>query len=145
MLKLIGLEWKKHNILKYILGAFAIIAVLAVFLFAQCYLGIANDPETGVPDSAPGMDTMMVQVEMFTNLCFLVFTAVMMSVFVIAPAKRDSESDVRISHPAETNYYFRNGSRLDILLCYTGNRKNSDLSSVISAVRKYGTEFPAWI
>ncbi len=80
MLKLIGLEWKKHNILKYILGAFAIIAVLAVFLFAQCYLGIANDPETGVPDSAPGMDTMMVQVEMFTNLCFLVFTAVMMSV-----------------------------------------------------------------
>lgn len=87
MLKLIGLEWKKHNIMKYILGAFAIIAVLAVFLFAQCYLGIANDPETGVPDSAPGMDTMMVQVEMFTNLCFLVFTAVMMSVFVIAPAK----------------------------------------------------------
>ena len=68
MLKLIGLEWKKHNILKYILGAFAIIAVLAVFLFAQCYLGIANDPETGVPDSAPGMDTMMKCLQIFVFL-----------------------------------------------------------------------------
>lgn len=136
------------------LGAFAIIAVLAVFLFAQCYLGIANDPETGVPDSAPGMDTMMVQVEMFTNLCFLVFTAVMMSVFVIAPAKNGirnlmfgypiRQKQIIISEMAAV-WNFRNGGSLDILRCCTGNRKNSDLSSVISAVRKYGTEFPAWI
>ncbi len=87
MWKLIKLEWKKNGIAKYILGTIIIIAALSLFMFAQCYWGIANDPDTGVPDSAPGMDTMMVQVELFTNLCFLVLTAVMLSAFVIAPMK----------------------------------------------------------
>jgi len=31
--------------------------VLCLFLFALAYLGIANDPDTGIPDAAPGNGT----------------------------------------------------------------------------------------
>lgn len=85
--KLIRLEWKKNKVSKYILGAAILMSILAAFLFAQCYLGIANDAATGRPDSAPGMETMAPQIELFTNLSFLIFTAVMLSSFAIAPYK----------------------------------------------------------
>ena len=54
MLKLIRLEWKKNNIGKYIRNAVILAIILCTFLFALAYLGIANDPDTGVPDAAPG-------------------------------------------------------------------------------------------
>ena len=53
MLKLIKLEWKKNNIGKYVRNAVILAAVLCLFMFALAYLGIANDPDTGVPDAAP--------------------------------------------------------------------------------------------
>ena len=53
MLKLIKLEWKKNNIGKYIRNAVILAIILCTFLFALAYLGIANDPDTGVPDAAP--------------------------------------------------------------------------------------------
>ena len=49
MIQLIALEWKKNRVGRYALGAVILTALLALFLFAQCYLGIANDPVTGVP------------------------------------------------------------------------------------------------
>ena len=48
MLKLIRLEWKKNNIGKYIRNAVILAIILCTFLFALAYLGIANDPDTGV-------------------------------------------------------------------------------------------------
>ena len=57
MLKLIKLEWKKNNIGKYARNAIILAAVLCLFIFALAYLGIANDPDTGVPDAAPGNGT----------------------------------------------------------------------------------------
>lgn len=98
MWKLIRLEWKKNSINKYVLGAVILIAVLALFMFAQCYLGIANDPDTGVPDSAPGMGNMAVQIELFTNLSFLVFTTVMLSSFIISAFKNKTEN-LMFSYP----------------------------------------------
>lgn len=92
MWKLIRLEWKKNSVNKYVLSAVILIAVLALFMFAQCYLGIANDPDTGVPDSAPGMGNMAVQIELFTNLSFLVFTTVMLSSFIISAYKNKTEN-----------------------------------------------------
>ena len=53
MFKLIRLEWKKNNVGKYIRNAVIMAALICLFIFALCYLGIANDPETGVPDAAP--------------------------------------------------------------------------------------------
>ena len=55
MLKLIRLEWKKNNIGKYIRNAVILAIILCTFLFALAYLGIANDPDTGMPDAAREM------------------------------------------------------------------------------------------
>lgn len=57
MLKLIQLEWRKNNIGKYIRNAMILAGVLCLFLFALAYLGIADDPDTGIPDAAPGNGT----------------------------------------------------------------------------------------
>ena len=51
MLKLIRLEWKKNNVGKYIRNVVIMSALICLFIFALCYLGIANDPDTGVPDA----------------------------------------------------------------------------------------------
>ena len=45
MLKLIRLEWKKNNVGKYIRNVVIMSALICLFIFALCYLGIANDPE----------------------------------------------------------------------------------------------------
>ena len=51
------------------------------FIFAMDFLGIANDPETGVPDTAPGMNNISSTIELFSSMAFLVFTGVMLSSF----------------------------------------------------------------
>lgn len=43
MLKLIRLEWKKNNVGKYIRNVVIMSALICLFIFALCYLGIAND------------------------------------------------------------------------------------------------------
>lgn len=83
MIKLIKLEWKKNGILKYIRNAIILAVILGIFLFAQCFLGIANDPETGVPDAAPGTNNISSQVELLTSASFLIFTGVMLASFII--------------------------------------------------------------
>ena len=42
MLKLIRLEWKKNNVGKYIRNVVIMSALICLFIFALCYLGIAN-------------------------------------------------------------------------------------------------------
>lgn len=83
MLQLIRLEWKKNGIKKYILGALIVTALLFIFMYAQCFLGIARDAATGVPDSAPGMEGIMAQIDLFTNLVFLIITATMLASFIV--------------------------------------------------------------
>ena len=80
------------------MSAAILIALLAFFMFAQCYLGIANDADTGVPDSAPGMGNMAVQIELFTNLSFLIFTTVMLASFIIAAFHNKTEN-LMFSYP----------------------------------------------
>lgn len=87
MLKLIKLEWKKNHIGKYIRYALILSAVLCMFIFAQAYLGIANDPDTGVPDVAPGHNNISSPIELFTSMSFLVFTSVMLSSFIVSAYK----------------------------------------------------------
>ena len=57
MWKLTKLEWKKNRIGKYVKKAVILALMLSLFLFAFVYLGIANDPDTGVPDAATGNNT----------------------------------------------------------------------------------------
>ncbi len=84
MLKLIKLEWKKNNIAKYIRNVVILAAVLCLFLFALCYLGIADSPDSGIPDAAPGNDMISSSIELFTSMAFLVFTGVMLSGFIVS-------------------------------------------------------------
>jgi len=98
MLKLIKLECKKNNIKKYIRNAVILAAVLCLFIFAQAYMGIANDPDTGVPDAAPGNETISAPIELFTSMSFLVFTAVMLSSFIVS-AYKNKTMNLMFSYP----------------------------------------------
>ena len=86
--KLIVLEWKKNRAGRYGLAVAILTAALALFLFAQVYLGIANDPVTGVPDAAPGTFNISSQVELVSNVTFLVFTCVMLAGCVTLAQRR---------------------------------------------------------
>ena len=98
MLKLIKLEWKKNNIGKYMRNAVILAAVLCLFLFALAYFGIADDPDTGVPDAAPGNETISSSIELFTSMSFLVFTSVMLSSFIVS-AYKNKTMNVMFSYP----------------------------------------------
>ncbi|MFR3225520.1 MAG: ABC transporter permease [Blautia massiliensis (ex Durand et al. 2017)] len=87
MLKLIRLEWKKNHAGKYIRNAVIMSALICLFIFALCYLGIANDPDTGVPDAAPGNSAVSASIELFTSMAFLVFTSVMLSTYIVSAYK----------------------------------------------------------
>lgn len=100
MLKLIKLEWKKNNIGKYIRNTVILAAILCLFMFAQAYLGIANDPDTGVPDSAPGKGTISSPIELFTSISFLVFTSIMLSSFIVS-AYKDKTMALMFSYPVK--------------------------------------------
>lgn len=84
MWKLMKLEWKKNRIEKYIKKVIVLAAVIGVFLFAFIYLGIADDPDTGVPDAVTGSGTVSISVELFTGMAFLVLSSVMLSSFLIS-------------------------------------------------------------
>jgi len=98
MLKLIKLEWKKNNIGKYIRNAGILAGLLCFFIFALAYLGIANDPDTGVPDAAPGNEMISSSVEMFTSISFLVFTSVMLASFIVTSYKNKT-MNLMFSYP----------------------------------------------
>ena len=98
MLKLIKLEWKKNNIGKYIRNAVILAAVLCQFMLALAYLGIANDPDTGVPDAAPGNNTISSPIELYTSMSFLVFTSVMLSSFIVS-AYKNKTMNLMFSYP----------------------------------------------
>ena len=98
MLKLIKLEWKKNNIGKYARNAIILAAVLCLFIFALAYLGIANDPDTGVPDAAPGNGTISSPIELFTSMSFLIFTSVMLSSFIVS-ASKNKTMNLMFSYP----------------------------------------------
>ncbi|MBD5514443.1 MAG: ABC transporter permease [Lachnospiraceae bacterium] len=98
MLKLIKLEWKKNNIGKYVRNAVILAAVLCLFMFALAYLGIANDPDTGIPDTAPGNNAISSPIELFTSISFLVFTSVMLSSFIVS-AYKNKTMNLMFSYP----------------------------------------------
>lgn len=87
MLKLIRLEWKKNHAGKYIRNVTIMSVLICLFIFALCYLGIANDPDTGVPDAAPGNRVISSSIELFTSMGFLVFTSVMLASYIVSAYK----------------------------------------------------------
>ena len=98
MLKLIRLEWKKNNVGKYIRNVVIMSALICLFIFALCYLGIANDPDTGVPDAAPGNSAISSSIELFTSMASLVFTSVMLSTYIVS-AYKNKTMNLMFSYP----------------------------------------------
>ena len=98
MLKLIRLEWKKNNVGKYIRNVVIMSGLICLFIFALCYLGIANDPDTGVPDAVPGNSAISSSIELFTSMAFLVFTSVMLSTYIVSPYKNKT-MNLMFSYP----------------------------------------------
>lgn len=98
MLKLIRLEWKKNNIGKYIRNVAILVIILCGFLFALNFLGIANDPDTGVLDATPGNDMISSPIELFTSMSFLIFTSVMLSSFIVS-AYQNKTMNLMFSYP----------------------------------------------
>ena len=98
MWKLIKLEWKKNNIGKYIRNAVILAAILCLFIFSLAFLGIANDPDTGIPDAAPNNGTISSPIELFTSMSFLIFTSVMLSTFIVS-AYKNKTMNLMFSYP----------------------------------------------
>lgn len=98
MLKLIKLEWKKNNIGKYIRNAVILAVFLCLFIFADTYLGLANDPVTGLPDSDAGSIILSETIEVFSSISFLVFTSVMLSSFIVS-AYKNKTMNLMFSYP----------------------------------------------
>lgn len=85
--KLIKLEWEKYEIGKYIRNAAILIVLLVIFNYAMTFLGIANDPDTGVPDMAIYNMGVSTNVELLTDITFLIFAAAMHATFIIGAYK----------------------------------------------------------
>ena len=73
MLKLIRLEWKKNNIIKYVRNVFIMVFVLLLLILATA--GELASKEVG---TAYGKSMLKAGVEMFTNMSFIVFTSTML-------------------------------------------------------------------
>ncbi len=78
MLKLIRLEWKKNNILKYIRNAAITTAVLLAFL-----LMAAGELETVETVQAYGKSMLGASVGMFVHVAYIIFTGVMIAAFIV--------------------------------------------------------------
>jgi ABC-type transport system involved in multi-copper enzyme maturation permease subunit len=89
MWKLIRLEWKKYHMKKYIIKQAVIIVVLGLLLFAMCY-NVPIDAE--LSESVPEIENIAVQIDLLTNLVFLIFTSSMLSSFIIKAYKNKTQS-----------------------------------------------------
>lgn len=98
MLKLIKMEWKKNHIGKYVIKSIVVAALLAFFIYALAYMGIANDPDTGVPDAADGNEMISASIEMFTGMAFLIMGGVMQASFIVGAYKNGTMS-LMFSYP----------------------------------------------
>lgn len=100
MIKLIGLEYKKNKIKKYIIAAIISTLLLAVFIFAMTYLGIARDPDSGIAESAVEGVTAASHVEFLTMAVFLILASVMQSAFIV-DAYKNKTMDLMFQYPIQ--------------------------------------------
>lgn len=78
MIKLIKLEWKTHNIGKYVRNAAITTSVLLIFVIAMA--GELNADETV---ALYGKSMLNASVELFTHMSYIIFTGTMLSSFIV--------------------------------------------------------------
>ena len=93
MLKLIGLEWKKNNILKYVRNAFIMAVILLIFILAA-----AGELEADETMLAYGNSMLKSGIELFTNMCAIIFTSTMLASFIVG-AYKNKTMNLMFSYP----------------------------------------------
>lgn len=78
MFELINLEWKKNKIIKYIRNA----AIMTAILLA-CIVGMAGELAADISMEAYGRSAINASVDLFVNMCYIIFTGVMLATFVV--------------------------------------------------------------
>ena len=78
MMKLIRLEWKKNNILKYIRNAVITTTVLLVFI-----LMAARELETKETVESYGKGMLDSSVGLFVHMSYIIFTGVMIAAYIV--------------------------------------------------------------
>ena len=93
MLKLIRLEWKKNNIMKYVRNAVIMMLILLVFILAAA--GELEDSETIL---VYGNSMLKSGVDLFTNMSFVIFTSTMLASFIVS-AYKNKTMNLMFSYP----------------------------------------------
>lgn len=93
MLKLIRLEWKKNNIIKYVRNAVIMVLILLIFILAA-----AGELEAAETMFEYGESMLKSGVELFTNMCFVIFTSTMLASFIVS-AYKNKTMNLMFSYP----------------------------------------------
>lgn len=78
MIKLIRLEWKKNNILKYIRNAGITTAILLLFMIMMAW-----ELETEETIEMYGKGMLDSSVGLFVHMSYIIFTGVMIAAFIV--------------------------------------------------------------
>jgi len=78
MLKLMKLEWKKNNMIKYIRNAAVMTVILSLLI-----VGMSGELETAETVQAYGTSMLNAAVDLFMNMAYIIFTGVMLSTFIV--------------------------------------------------------------
>lgn len=95
MIQLIKLEFKKNRISRYIRNVIIMAAALCLFVFAMNYLGLTEDPETGITD-AGGSITILV--DALTTIAFFIFASAMHATFTMG-AYKNKTMELMFTYP----------------------------------------------
>lgn len=85
MLELISLEWRKNKTIKYIRNAAVMTVILLAFI-----VGMAGELAADTSMKAFGRSAVNASVDLFVNMCYMVFTGVMLSAFIIGAYEKQT-------------------------------------------------------
>lgn len=90
MFDLIKLEWKKNGIIRYLRNAAIMTAILLVFIVAM-----AGELASDTSMAEYGRSAINASVDLFVNMCYIVFTGVMLASFVVIDNQHLNEHGIR--------------------------------------------------
>lgn len=90
MFELIKLEWKKNGIIRYLRNAAIMTAILLVFIVAM-----AGELASDTSMAEYGRSAINASVDLFVNMCYIVFTGVMLVSFVVIDNQHLNEHGIR--------------------------------------------------
>ena len=90
MFELIKLEWKKNGIIRYLRNAAIMTAILLVFIVAM-----AGELASDTSMAEYGRSAINTSVDLFVNMCYIVFTGVMLASFVVIDNQHLNEHGIR--------------------------------------------------